>query len=640
MLQTIRERAQGWIAWAIVLLISIPFALWGIQSYLGVGSEPVAAKVNGVEITQRELDRRYQQTRMQLREQLGDAYRPELFDERSMRAQVLDQMIQERLMLQVSHEMGLRASNQELRTAIMSNPAFQKDGRFDKATYDRMLELQGTLGSQFEEGLRQRLVGTQLQRAVAASAFITEAELDEAVRIDRQQRELTFVRLPREAFREESPPAEADVEAYYEAHRDRYQSPERVKISYLVLDAKGIDTGQTVDDEELRRRYEEELERFRQPERRRARHLLITLETDANEQAAAEAKARIEEIRGRILAGGEFGELAEQFSEDPGSASQGGDLGLFGQGLMDPAFDQAAFTLEKGELSEPVRSQFGYHLIQVTEIEPGALKRFEEVRDQLARESNKSSAEGLYYDWAERLANLTYENPDSLEPAAEALGIPLQTSDWIERGGGEGLLANPRVLAAAFSDEVLKDGLNSELVEPERDVLQAIVLRVLEHEEAAPKPLDAVRDQIVEALRDERAAAAAKAAADALLARLDAGEDLRAVAGDYALAEAGLVGRDSAEVPQGVRELAFKLPRPAEGAASFGSLALADGDAAVVKVARVVDGALGTLSQAERAQAERELERLLGASYYEELLADLMRRADIERKPIEASTGL
>ena len=640
MLQSIRERAQGWIAWAIVILISIPFALWGIQSYLGVGGEPVAATVNGAEITQRELDRRYQETRMRLREQLGDAYRPELFDERAMRAQVLDQMIQERLVLQVSHDMGLRASDQELRTAIMSNPAFQKDGRFDRATYDRMLELQGTFGTQFEEGLRQRLMGTQLQRAVAASAFVTDAELAEAVRIDRQQRELTFVRLPKVDFRAEAPPAEADIEAYYEAHRDRYQAPERVKLSYLVLDAKEIDADQAADEEELRRRYEEEIERFRQPEQRGARHILITLEADADERAAAEAKARIGEIRDRVLAVEDFAELARELSEDPGSAAQGGDLGLFGQGLMDPAFEQAAFELGEGEISDPVRSQFGYHLIEVTEVQPGSLKPFEEVREQLAQESSKSSAEGLYYDWAERLANLTYENPDSLEPAAEALGIPLQTSDWIERGGGEGLLASPRVLAAAFSDEVVKDGLNSELIEPERDVLQAIVLRVLEHEEAAPLPLDAVRDEVVEALRDERAATAAKAAADGLLARLEAGEELSLVAGEYEVTEAGLVSRGAGEVPQGIRELAFKLPRPGQGGASFGSLSLADGDAAVVKVARVVDGELASLSQAERQQAQAELEQLLGSSYYEELLADLVGRAEIERQPIEAGPGL
>ena len=640
MLQTIRERAQGWIAWVIVILISIPFALWGIQSYLGVGAEPVVATVNGIEITQREFDMRYQDMRMRLRDRLGAAYRPELFDEKTMRAQVLDSMIQENLLLQVSHGLGLRASDQELRVAIISNPAFQKDGRFDKATYDRMLELQGSRGSQYEEGLRQRIVGTQLQRAVAASALITEREVAEAVRLDRQLRQVTYIRLPKSVFVSDDAVAEVDVEAYYQANQERFQSPERVKLSYLILDAESIDQAQTPDEEELLRRYEDEVERFRQPEQRRARHILVTLDAGADEQSEAEAKSRIESVRARVLAGEDFSTIAKELSEDPGTASQGGDLGLFGQGLMDPAFDQAVFALETGALSEPVRSQFGYHLIEVTEILPESQKPFEEVREQLVAEVTKSNAEGLFYDWAEQLANLAYENPDSLEPAAEALGITLQVSDWVDRTGGEGVLANPKVIAAAFSDDVLSEGLNSELIEPERNVLKAIALRVLEHEEAAPKSLETVRDDITAALRAQHAEASAKAAAEKIAVGLESGEELTFSLADYEANDAGLITRNAAEVLAGVRELAFSLPRPAEGSASFGSSVLANGDAVVVTVSKVVDGVLAELDEAERARAKRELEQYFGTSYYEQLLADLERRANIERTRAKEDTSL
>jgi peptidyl-prolyl cis-trans isomerase D len=640
MLQSIRERAQGWIAWAIVILISIPFALWGIQSYLGVGSEPVVATVNDIEITERDLDRRYQETRMRLRDQLGAAYRPELFDEKTMRAQVLDSMIQENLLLQVSRDMGLRASNQELRAAIISNPAFQKEGQFDKATYDRMLELQGMAGPQYEEGLRRRIVGTQLERALAGSAFVTEAELAELIRIERQQREVAFVRVPKAVFMDDEPLPEADIERYYQTHQERYQVPERLKLRYLVLAASEIDDARSVDEAELRRRYEEDIGRFREPEQRRARHILVTLGVDANDESAAEARTRIEEIRDRILAGEDFAALAEELSEDPGSAAQGGDLGRFGRGLMDPAFDQVVFSLDEGELSEPVRTQFGYHLIEVTEIQPGSVKPFEEVRDQLLDEVARSSGEGLYYDWAERLANLTYENPDSLEPAAETLGLEIETSDWMTRGGGEGILAHPKVVAAAFSDVVLREGLNSDLIEPERDVLQAVVLRVLEHEEAAPRPLEEVRDQVVEALRSERAAEAAKAAAEELLSRVQAGDEVGLGSTGYEVTKAGLIGRDAGQVPPGVRELAFKLPPPGGDGASFGTLSLADGDAALVSVTRVVDGDPEALGEAERARAERALERRLAAGYFEEMVADMERRADVSRKLVQGDDGL
>ncbi|HSO78694.1 MAG TPA: SurA N-terminal domain-containing protein, partial [Chromatiaceae bacterium] len=423
MLQEIRERAQGWIAWGVVILISIPFAFWGIQSYMGGGTEPVVATVNGAEITARSFDRQVEETRMRLRERLGAAYRPELFEEQALRAQVLEGMIQEQLLLQVSHDMGLRASNRELQAAILSNPAFQRDGRFDKATYDRMLELQGTSGPQYEESLRQRIVGTQLQRAVTASELATDFEMAEAIRLDRQQRRLAYLRVSKAGFLDNAPVPEEELQAWYQAHADRYLSPERVKLSYLVLDAATLDAGQPVDEEALRRQYDEEIERFREPEQRRARHILVTLAAGADAAAEAEAKARIEAIQGRLAAGDDFATLARELSQDPGSAPQGGDLGMFGKGVMDPAFEQASFSLETGTTSEPVRSQFGYHLIQVTEIQPETLKAFEEVREQLVAEAARGGAEAVFYDMAERLANLVYENPDSLEPAAEALGL-------------------------------------------------------------------------------------------------------------------------------------------------------------------------------------------------------------------------
>jgi len=642
MLQTIRERAQGWIAWLIVILISIPFALWGIQSYLGVGSEPVAATVNGVEITQRAFDYQYQDFRRRLREQLGESYRPELFDDKVTRAQVLDRMIRDTLLRQASESLGLRASDQELRTAIMTNAAFQKNGGFDKATYERMLELQGMVPVQYEDGLRQRIVGTQLARALVATELALDNELEDEIRLDRQQRRVTYVRVPKSAFRTDEPISDEEVSAYYESHRAQFQIPERIRVQYLVLDSDSIVPEQKPGDDELRERYEAEKKRFVQPERRRVRHILIALDADADAPAERAAKERIAKIRERVEGGEDFAALARELSQDPGSAGQGGDLGLIEQGLMDPAFDQAAFALDKGQLSAPVRSRFGYHLIEVTEIEAGRQKPFEEVADQLAAEIGKGGVEGQFYDLAERLANLSYESPDSLEPAAEALGLELESSDWIDRSGGEGILAYPKVVAAAFSDEVLKEGNNSDLIEPERNRMQAIVLRVLAHEEAAAKPLSEVHDEIVAILQDKRAADAASAKAAELVDTLTAGADLKASAGDFEVKELGLVGRDASKVPEAIpaeaRDYAFQLPRPQPDGKSIGSLRLAGGDAAVVVVTAVVDGVLTDMDEAARDRARRNLARGIGSAYYEDLLADLENRADVERNPVTGAT--
>ena len=634
MLQEIRERAQGWIAWAIVILITIPFALWGIQSYLGVGSEPIVATVNGTEIKARDLDMRVEETRMRMRERLGAAYRPELFEGAGLRNQVLEGMIQEQLLLQASHDMGLRASSLELQGAILANPAFQRDGRFDKETYDRMLQLEGISALQYEDSLRQRIVGTQIQRALAASEAVTAPELAEAVRLDRQLRRLIYLRLPKADFRDETPLPEEEIQTWYESHAERYRTPERVKLTYLVLDAANLNAGQPVDEEVLRDRYAEQIDAFRYPEQRRARHILVTLEPGADAAAEAEAKARIEAVGARLAAGEAFASVAKEVSQDPGSAPQGGDLGLFGRGVMDPAFEGAAFALALGQISDPVRTPFGYHLIEVTEIQPETLKPFEEVRDQLAAEVSQGSTESAFYDMAERLANLVYEHPDSLEPAATSLGLTLQTSDWLGREGGLDLLASPKVLAAAFSDEVLREGTNSDLIEPEPEVLRAIVLRVTEHEEAAPKPLAEVREDIITTLRDRKAADAALAAAKAMVERLQAGEILASQAASQPVTEAGLVGRDTANVPAEILDLAFKLPRTVAAAPSYGFKAAADGDALVVAVTEVMDGDPASQDEATRQGTSRELAQVLGSSYFDTLLKDMAFRAKIKREPV------
>ena len=632
MLQSIRERAQGWIAWAIVILISIPFAFWGIQSYLGVGSEPVSATVDGTEITERDFETRYQEIRSRLRQQLGAAYRPELFDDKTMRGEVLDQMIRDQILLRTSYDLGLRASDRELRDAIAGNPAFQKDGRFHKETYQRMLELQGMGPPQYEENLRRSIVGTQLARAVVATEVLLDGELEEGVRLDRQQRHLGFVRVPKASFLTDEPISDDEVTAYYESNRSEFQTPERVKVQYLVLDSDQIAPAEVPGDDELRERYEAEIERFSRPEIRRVRHILVTLEAGADDRTAEAAKATVGDIRQRIRAGEDFAELAKELSEDPGSAGQGGDLGVIEKGIMDPAFEQAAFSLEQGQLSEAIRSQFGYHLIEVTEVEGGGVEPFEEAREELIADVEKRGSEGQFFDWAERLANLSYESPDSLDPAAEALGLELQTSGWIDRTGGEGVLAYPKVVAAAFSNDVLEEGNNSDLIEPEHNLLKAVVLRVLEHEEAAVKALDEVREQVVTMLRDEVAVEAAAARAAELAEALGAGEAESLVIGDYELEDLGLISRDAAQVPGEIRDFAFALARPDSDEASYGSLSLADGDGATVILKAVVDGSIESMDEAVQDQTSKDLAREIGHAYYENLLANLVSRARIERQ--------
>ncbi len=632
MLQEIRERAQGWVAWAIVILISIPFALWGIQSYLGVGSAPVVAEVDGIEITDRQFEQAVQRTRMDLRERLGAAYDPALFGGQRLREQVLEQMITDALLLEVSQGMGLRVADAALRAAILSEPAFQNNGAFDKATYERVLELQGLTPAAYEEQLRRRLVSTQLRRAVFGTELVAPGEVDAAARLMRQQRELSFVRLSREAFAPSQVPSEDAIQAFYDENQARFQTPEQVRVAYLVLDAKALPTTGEVDEARLREVYESRLDSFREPERRTIRHILLSVPADADESTAEAAKTALVAARERILAGESFADVAAEVSQDTVSASHGGDLGVVERGMMDPAFEQAAFDLPKDELSEPVRSRFGYHLIEVTAIEGGETKPFEAVRDQLAKELGSGQSEGAFFDMAERLANLTYESPDSLVPAAEALDLKIQTTGWFDRSGGEGLFSNPRLVGAAFAEDVLVAGNNSEVIEPERDGLQAVVLRVEEHREPSVRPLDEVREEIVKAIRERDAAVAVLAAADAMVNRLEQGEALSVVAGESTVETPGLVGRAAPGIPPAVSTLAFSLPRPTDAGASFGSAAADNGDAVVVAVTRVEDGDASTLDAAARQSESRSIADALARSEYSQLLLEMEAHANIIRQ--------
>lgn len=639
MLQAIKERAQGWVAWAIVILISVPFAFWGIDSYLGGGAEPVVAKVDGTKITERALDRNLDRSRMELRERLGAAYNPDLFEGMDLRAQVLDRMIRDTVLLDASLDMGLRVSDEAVRAAILTEPAFQDGGRFDKESYERVLRLQGLTPSAYEEQLRRGLLSTQLPRAVTDSAFVTEAEVDAAARLLRQRRDIAYLLLPAADFTPEEPPSDEAVQAFYDQNPDRFEAPERVRISYLLLDAARLsaDTGST-DEEALREAYESRIDEFMEPQRREVRHILLQVPADADADTADAIKSRLSDLREQIESGADFSGVASEYSEDPVSAAQGGDLGMVTRGIMDPAFEQAAFELQPGEVSDPVRSRFGYHLIEVTAVEGGEPMPFDDVRDQLAAELSSGEAEAAYFELAEQLANLTYEAPDSLVPAAEALDLEVQTSDWITRDavGGEGPLAQTRVIAAAFSEDVLVRGNNSELLEPDPEQMQAIVLRVDEHEPAASRPLDEVRDEIVEVLREQASAEAALAAAEAMQSRLAAGEDLDAVAGESEVERPGFVARDAADVPPTALELAFQAPRPSEGEPSSVAGQLPGGDAVLLTVLAVEDGELGELDASVRDAERRMLSRGLGNHGFEAVLDDLVARAKIERRALSS----
>ncbi|MEW8654247.1 MAG: SurA N-terminal domain-containing protein [Candidatus Thiodiazotropha endolucinida] len=625
MLQVIRDKAQGWIAWAIVILISIPFALWGIQSYLGVGSEPVAAIVNGAEINERTLDNQYQRFRQQLREQLGAAYRPEMFDDARMRKEVLNRLIRDELVQQTSNRMGLRAGSNMIQASILSMPTFQKDGRYDQQTYERALRLQGLSPAGFEDRVRRALVAEQLSQAVNAGSFVTPKELNESQRLLKQTRELSYFVVPASDFKLSDELSDDEIKAYYEANQSAFISPEKVKVEYILLDAGTAGGTIDVDEERLRGYYENNQDEFGLPEQRQASHILILAAADADQSTVDEAKAKIDALAERVRNGESFEELAKQNSQDPGSAASGGDLGFFGKGIMDPAFESAVYALQEGGVSEPVRTSFGFHLIKLTGIKDGTVKPFEEARTEIEAAYRKFEGERLYFELAEQLADLSYEDPGSLESAASVLELSIQQSDWITREQGAGVFANLKVRTAAYSDDVLKEHNNSELIEI--DGTSSLVLRVLDHQESSVLPLDAVKPQITETLQQQKAEQQAQAEAEKRMAEMAAGAPLSDVAESYAVTGPMTVNRNDRQIPPGLSSALFRTAKPAAGGSSPGTARLAGGDFAVYLLTGVTEGSADDKSNL---QQQESLRRMLGRDHYEMVLTDLESRADIE----------
>jgi peptidyl-prolyl cis-trans isomerase D len=623
MLQAIREKAQGWIAWAIVIFISIPFALWGIQEYLGVGGEVTVAEVEGQEITDQALEENTRRFREQLRANLGSAYQADLFSEQMLRRQTLNQMIDELVLQITANDWGMRASDQMVVDAIASERAFQVDGRFDHALYQTVLRNNGLSEGAYEASIRQGLALEQLQAGVSGSAFATKAEVEAYERLIQQQRTLAYAVVPADKYLGQASPDEAAIKAYYDSHQSDYQLPEQVRLDYLMLDVESLSEAMSASEQDVASYFEQHSDEFIAPEERRLRHILIPIEK--GDEAAALAKAS--ELHDQLMAGADFAGLAKDHSADPGSAADGGDLGWVSKGIMVEPFEKAAFALAEGAISEPVKSPFGFHLIQVQGIRGGGDATLDQVYDQVSAAYRRAEVERDFYERAERLAELAYENPDNLAVAAETLGLTVQHSDWISRSGGQGDLASPKVSAAAFSEDVLQ-GNNSELLELSPEKL--LVLRVSEHQESRARGLDEVRQQVLQAVRHQQAAELAQQAGEQALERLRGGADLAdlSASSGWEFKASKRIGRSEQAVPAAVRELAFSLARPAGGSPVVAATELAGGDYALVALSEVHDD-VGGLDSSGRQLLGNRIATMSGQAQLTAMMRALREQADV-----------
>ncbi len=630
MLQSIRDKAQGWVAWLIVGLLVVVFAVWGIGSWFTPDSDPVIVEVDGQEIHLREVRDEIRQTRDRLRRTLGERYDDAAVPVALLQHQVINQMVDRVLLDRMSVDNGMRISDVQLAAAIRSEEVFQRDGQFSAEVYRQQLQYRGLSEAGYEQRLRRSETIAQIESGLRESDFATRSEVDFALALLDQRREVYHLSLDAGAFEDGIELTEAAVETYYQDHPQDFSVPEEVVIEYLELSLENLASQIVVDEAAVAEQYEVTKAAYTTPESRRARHILIEVPASAEPAVVTAAEERIAGIKARIDGGEDFAALAGELSDDPGSAAKGGDLGFFGPGAMVPAFDQVAFELEQSVVSDPVRSAFGFHLIEIIEIKPEQLKPLAEVRETLVKDLQRQQAEQQFYDLGEMLANVAYEQPDSLGPAAEAVGLEIAQVGPLSREGGDGIAARAEFLAAAFRPDLITSGLNSDPIELGPETV--VVLRVAEHHSASPKPLDEVRTEVEQALRKQLAAEQAQRLGKGLLDELKGGADAVESVAEHGRewVSDGLIGRDNEAVSREIRALAFSVAQSEPGAGGYAGAPSGDGAYVLVRVTRVEDGQASTVEQGKRQAIAREVGRGWANAEFAALLASLRAVAEIK----------
>ena len=611
------------VAQVVLAVVMIPFAFFGLESYTGsMSARDDVATVDGVGITQREFAEELREQQERLRAAFGRGIDAAAFDTPEARRALLEQMVARRLVADAALRGRLAVSDESLREAIAGMPAFQSEGAFSRPQYEALLRAQGMTPQTFEARMRHDLSLAQLTRAVAETAIVSRTVAERTGALLEQRREVAEALIPAQAYLPQVKLTEAQLKAHYDANPAEFRIPERVRAEYLVLSAEALGRQAEVPEAELKAAYEARAAQYRVDEQRRASHILVKTREEA-ERLAAEARRNP----------ARFAELAQKHSQDPGSAPKGGDLGLFGRGMMVPAFEQAAFRQKEGEIGEPVQSDFGWHVIRVTGVQAARGRSFQEVRAELAAELGRQLGARRFAEAAEAFSNTVYEQSDSLKPAAERFKLPLQTSGWITRtpAAEAGVLANAKLLGALFAEDSVKSRRNTDAVEVAANVL--VAARVLEHQPQAQKKFEEVRAAIEQSLRAAEAARLARKEGEAKLAELRRGG---AGAGLQWGAPKAVSRRSPQAVPAGALRQIMAAD-PAKLPAHVGAERGTEGYV-LYRVARVLEPAARTAPQ-QAAELERAAQAA-GAQQLEAYVASLRARADVavhaanlEKKP-------
>jgi peptidyl-prolyl cis-trans isomerase D len=652
MLQALRDKTSGWIAVAIVILLAVPFAFFGMEQYLFQSSANYAAKVqappawwpsapdawpvrklfwSSEEVSPESFRSEFERSRQEARAQQGDAFDGRAFEAMENKLRVLDGLVDQAVLRLAARNAGIEVGDAQVAEVIQSIPDFQVDGRFDPQRYQLVLQsrVPARTPREYDDEIRASLQMLLLPRQVAGSAFVSKAQLDRTMVLLGEQRDVSFAVVP-PAQPDTGPISAADIQAWYDANRADFRAPETVSIEFVEVLGSTLPPPPAPDDATLRARYEQEKARFVEPEQRLASHILVRVAEGADAAAKAAAKARAEAIAAKAQAeGADFAALASAESDDEGSKAQGGDLGWIERNTMGEAFDTALYALQPGQVSAPVLTDFGWHVLQLREVSAGKSVPFEVAREELAAAQVANDGERAFNDLIGRMVDQVYRNPGSLAAIAREANLPLQKLGPFTRAEAQGIAANPAVLRAAFSDALVQDGTVSDPIEigPSHSVL----IRVTAHQPERELPVAEVREQVVAAIRADRGRKAAIAKADADVARIKAGESLAAVAEAAGWQHGSVPGvRRGMPVPSAeANDAYFAAAEPAAGKPSAGSFVQDDGSIVLFTVDKVTPGNPADASEQERAMLASQFAQMAGQEDAEAMLRALRRRMHV-----------
>ena len=628
MLTSIRERATGWIAWAIVILITIPFALWGVNSYFSGGTNVNVAKFDGEKIDYQTYQRALYNERERVRQQYGQNISADFLSGNILGRQVVNRLANEILLYRYANDQGFRISDEQLVEAILSSPGFQtEEGKFSRDQYERVLQFSGYSPSQFEEIQRNSAAVQQIQTGFIESVLPMDDAVDDILKVLKQKRIGEYSVIEPSRFLSESEVSEEEIQASYDRDKDRYKEEGRVKVQYIELLLSDFAKNLIPDEETLRDQYNADTERYLQAEQRNVSHILLNTEGDEDAGANDLASQLVERLR----AGEDFGALAAEYSADVGSAENEGSIGWIGRGATVPEFEAVAFSLKGGETSEPVKTNFGIHIIQVNEIESEKVKDFEEVRDELVAQVKKERAELEMFETSEELRNIAYEQPDSLDPAADALGLNLEVSEWFTRTEGAGIAENPAVRSAAFSDEVLQQEFNSDVIQIDDGHL--VVLRKNQFQAAEQLELAEVKAEITEKLLASKSTAIAQGFAEELIKELKDGGDWNQVLSEIGLSVTDIPSIDNESTDPlsfDIAKIVYSAQKPSPEKVVYGGSPVRDGQYMIFRLTDVVSGDTASASEDERQGIENAIRQRFGVGLFETYVTQLRDGIEID----------